>query len=395
MIAVFTPTTRPRESTSGPPEFPGFKAAFGLNHILDHSARLGPQRSPERAYHARGDAGLKAKRIPDGDRELSDANRRRVAKFRMHKIRRIDADDCKIGIRIVADESPRILAPIKKGDADLARAVHNVTVGQNEAVPCNNEARTAALSSNIPPTVSHKLLNLNVYNRRPNPFHRFHYSIRITVEQDVVGRFAGMQAARPAHPLVQDRPRVAGPQLLQCFWYSHRFHFRRHHNRINISHRQLPTFWCYTHLMVPILMIAEKTDFGPSVMNPECDSRKVLERIADKWTALIIHVLSSGTKRHNELRRQISGVSQKMLTQTLRSLEDDGIVSRKIYPVVPPRVEYSLTPLGRSLIEPLEAICRWAEKHLPELEAARAQARKRRSPSTHRQEDQLQAGPSK
>lgn len=147
--------------------------------------------------------------------------------------------------------------------------------------------------------------------------------------------------------------------------------------------------------MVPILMTAEKTDFGPSVMNPECDSRKVLERIADKWTALIIHVLSSGTKRHNELRRQISGVSQKMLTQTLRSLEDDGIVSRKIYPVVPPRVEYSLTPLGRSLIEPLEAICRWAEKHLPELEAARAQAKKRRSPSTHRQEDQLQAGPSK
>ena len=99
---------------------------------------------------------------------------------------------------------------------------------------------------------------------------------------------------------------------------------------------------------------------GPSVMNPECDSRKVLDRIADKWTALIIHVLSSGTKRHGELRRQISGVSQKMLTQTLRSLEDDGIVNRKIYPVVPPMVEYSLTPLGRSLIEPLEAICRWA-----------------------------------
>ena len=70
--------------------------------------------------------------------------------------------------------------------------------------------------------------------------------------------------------------------------------------------------------------------------------------------------------------RIIAGASQKMLTQTLRSLENDGIVSRKIYPVVPPMVEYSLTPLGRSLIEPLEAICRWAEKHLPELEAARA-----------------------
>lgn len=65
-----------------------------------------------------------------------------------------------------------------------------------------------------------------------------------------------------------------------------------------------------------------------------------------------------------------------MLTQTLRSLENDGIVYRKVYPVVPPMVEYSLTPLGRSLIEPLEAICQWAEKHLPELEAARARAQK-------------------
>ena len=111
-------------------------------------------------------------------------------------------------------------------------------------------------------------------------------------------------------------------------------------------------------------------------MDPGCDSRKVLDRIADKWTALIIHVLSSGTKRHGELRRQISGVSQKMLTQTLRSLENDGLVKRKVYPVVPPMVEYSLTPLGRSLIEPLEAICRWAEEHLPELEAARAHAQR-------------------
>ena len=116
---------------------------------------------------------------------------------------------------------------------------------------------------------------------------------------------------------------------------------------------------------------------GPSVLDPECDSRKVLDRIADKWTALIIHVLSTGTKRHGELRRQISEVSQKMLTQTLRSLEDDGLVNRKVYPVVPPMVEYSLTPLGRSLIEPLEAICRWAEEHLPELEAARERAKRK------------------
>jgi DNA-binding HxlR family transcriptional regulator len=113
-----------------------------------------------------------------------------------------------------------------------------------------------------------------------------------------------------------------------------------------------------------------------SVMNPECASRKVLERIADKWTALIIHVLSDGTKRHSELRRQISGVSQKMLTQTLRSLENDGLVERKVYPVVPPKVEYSLTPLGRSLIEPLESICHWAEAHLGELESARTKTKR-------------------
>ena len=106
-------------------------------------------------------------------------------------------------------------------------------------------------------------------------------------------------------------------------------------------------------------------------MNAECGSRALLDRIADKWTALIIHVLAGGTKRHSELRRAISGVSQKMLTQTLRSLEDDGLVARKVHPVVPPMVEYSLTPLGRTLIEPLKAICAWAETYLPELEAAR------------------------
>lgn len=109
-------------------------------------------------------------------------------------------------------------------------------------------------------------------------------------------------------------------------------------------------------------------------MNPECASREVLDRIADKWTALIIRVLAKGTRRHNELQREISGVSQKMLTQTLRSLERDGLVARKVYPVVPPRVEYTLTPLGQSLIEPLNAICLWAERHLPELQAARARS---------------------
>jgi DNA-binding HxlR family transcriptional regulator len=110
-------------------------------------------------------------------------------------------------------------------------------------------------------------------------------------------------------------------------------------------------------------------------MDAHCGSRKVLDRIADKWTALIIHALATGTKRSGELRRAVTGISQKMLTQTLRSLEEDGLVERKVHPVVPPMVEYSLTSLGRTLTEPLEAICRWAEKHLGKLEAARARSR--------------------
>ena len=109
-------------------------------------------------------------------------------------------------------------------------------------------------------------------------------------------------------------------------------------------------------------------------MNAHCLSRVVLSRIADKWTALIIHVLASGTRRYAELQREIGGISQKMLTQTLRSLERDGLVARKVHPVVPPKVEYALTPLGRTLIEPLNGICRWSEKHLPQLEANRARA---------------------
>ena len=103
------------------------------------------------------------------------------------------------------------------------------------------------------------------------------------------------------------------------------------------------------------------------VMNPDCPSRKVLERIADKWTSLVIYALAEQTLRYGELQRRIGGVSQKMLTQTLRSLEEDGLVARKIYPVVPPMVEYSLTPLGKTLIEPLTAIRVWAERHLPKL----------------------------
>ena len=110
-------------------------------------------------------------------------------------------------------------------------------------------------------------------------------------------------------------------------------------------------------------------------MDAQCPSRLVLDRIADKWTALIIQILARGTIRYATLHREIGGISQKMLTQTLRSLERDGLVQRTVHPVVPPKVEYSLTKLGRTLIEPLQGLCRWSEKHLGELEANRARAK--------------------
>jgi DNA-binding HxlR family transcriptional regulator len=109
----------------------------------------------------------------------------------------------------------------------------------------------------------------------------------------------------------------------------------------------------------------------PNVLDQNCESRQALERIADKWTCLIVYALLDGPRRHGELRRTIQGISQKMLTQTLRSLETDGLVARRVIDVIPPHVEYSLTPLGETLSDPLVAICRWAMDHLPEVRAAR------------------------
>ncbi len=108
-----------------------------------------------------------------------------------------------------------------------------------------------------------------------------------------------------------------------------------------------------------------------NVFNARCGSQRVLDLIANRWTALVIYSLAGGTQRYSELHRKIGGVSQKMLTQTLRKLERDGLVERRVFPVVPPKVEYSLTPLGRTLTGPLRAICQWAEEHLPQLERAR------------------------
>ncbi|HMJ06113.1 MAG TPA: helix-turn-helix domain-containing protein [Chthoniobacterales bacterium] len=111
-----------------------------------------------------------------------------------------------------------------------------------------------------------------------------------------------------------------------------------------------------------------------SVLSPGCPSRLVLDRIADKWTALIIQTLAHDTLRYSALQRTIGDISQKVLTQTLRSLERDGLVRRKVHPDASPKVEYTLTALGRTLIEPLQGLCRWTEKHLPQLEANRQKA---------------------
>lgn len=109
----------------------------------------------------------------------------------------------------------------------------------------------------------------------------------------------------------------------------------------------------------------------PNVFDPACGSREVLDVIADKWSALILYALLHRTHRHAELLRVIGGISQKMLTQTLRALEADGLVAREVFPVVPPHVEYSLTDLGRSLSPLLREICRWAEEHLADVQNAR------------------------
>ncbi|GAA0213586.1 helix-turn-helix domain-containing protein [Brevundimonas nasdae] len=101
-------------------------------------------------------------------------------------------------------------------------------------------------------------------------------------------------------------------------------------------------------------------------------AREMIDRIGDKWTLLIIATLGQSEQmRFTELRDSIEGVSQKMLTKTLRQLERDGLISRKVYPVVPPKVEYRLTPLGHSLLALVTGICSWVSTHLPEIEEAR------------------------
>ena len=108
-----------------------------------------------------------------------------------------------------------------------------------------------------------------------------------------------------------------------------------------------------------------------NVMDQNCPSRVVLQRIGDKWTPLIFQALKGGARRFGEIRQAVDGVSPKVLTQSLRALERDGLVSRKVFAEVPVRVEYTLTSLGEGLLQPLDAVRVWAEAHAASILAAR------------------------
>ena len=114
----------------------------------------------------------------------------------------------------------------------------------------------------------------------------------------------------------------------------------------------------------------------PPIYSARYPARQLLDLIADKWTPIILYCLSGGTRRFSGLQRQIPDISKKMLIQVLRRLENDGLVDRKIYPVVPPKTEYSLTALGKRLHEPVALLCEWASANEDDLKAVQ---RKRKS----------------
>jgi DNA-binding HxlR family transcriptional regulator len=118
-------------------------------------------------------------------------------------------------------------------------------------------------------------------------------------------------------------------------------------------------------------------DGTPKSLGDMCDTdhakevRQILDLVGDKWSLLVIVLLERGTRRFMELRRDIGPISQRMLTRTLRQLEQDGLVERTVYPTVPPRVDYTLTPMGQTLLEATQPLVRWAIAHREEVFAAR------------------------
>lgn len=126
----------------------------------------------------------------------------------------------------------------------------------------------------------------------------------------------------------------------------------------------------------------EGTSLIPSNLHVAEDCRavsEVLARVGDKWTVLVVDVLGGGPKRFNEIRRGLGSISQRMLTMTLRGLERDGLVTRTVFPIIPPRVDYELTKLGRSLLEPVSGLGLWARQNRAAIQDAR-----RRFDTVHR-----------
>src|SRR5665213_2565175 len=122
----------------------------------------------------------------------------------------------------------------------------------------------------------------------------------------------------------------------------------------------------------------EGTSMLPGNLHVPEDCRavsEVLSRVGDKWTVLVVSELGAGPKRFNEIRRALGSISQRMLTLTLRGLERDGLVTRTVFPTVPPRVDYELTQLGRSLLEPVSGLGLWARQNRPQIQDARRNRR--------------------
>lgn len=119
--------------------------------------------------------------------------------------------------------------------------------------------------------------------------------------------------------------------------------------------------------------IVDSSGLPADVYSEKCPTRQVLDRIADKWTVLTVDALGDGSLRYSELQRRIQGISQKMLSKTLRALTADGFVARSVEPTIPPKVDYSLTPLGESLRGPITELRRWTEANINAIELARAQ----------------------
>lgn len=125
------------------------------------------------------------------------------------------------------------------------------------------------------------------------------------------------------------------------------------------------------------MQVTDSSARGPvgsrgDLFSPACPTRKLLDRIGTKWISMAVKVLAeeAGELRFSQMQRQMAGISQKMLSVTLQGMVRDGLVSRRVEPVVPPRVFYRLTPLGLSLEEPLAALREWAEAHMPEIDDA-------------------------